>query len=127
MYRLISENDSEGVAKGTKFIPNSTTNRDWREYLRWKEEGNTPDPWKTQEELAEEEAEKSRIDAIAVARESTDISKYTVDQIDSFVDSRLDLTGFDAAGDFASVKAELRILLVNLNSMLKRIGYEIPR
>jgi hypothetical protein len=38
-------------------IPPTTDNRDWREYLRWLDDGNTPDPAQTPEEIqAEEEA-----------------------------------------------------------------------
>lgn len=54
-YRL---HGTEGYVQDMEtmgIIPNDPRNRDWRRYQKWLTEGNVPDPWKTKEELEEEE------------------------------------------------------------------------
>ena len=35
-------------------IPNDPQNRDWKKYQKWLARGNTPDPWKTEQEVIQE-------------------------------------------------------------------------
>ena len=54
MYKLIGTNSVKRLADGA-CIPFANGNRDYEEYKQWLEEGNTPEPEFTQEELAQQE------------------------------------------------------------------------
>ena len=43
MYQLTTSTSIKRLSDGA-FIPNDPGNRDYREYLDWLEEGNTPEP-----------------------------------------------------------------------------------
>lgn len=63
-------------------IPPTTDNRDWRAYLRWLDDGNTPDPAQTPEEI------QADIDADAQAVIDKKIEKKMRDNaIQDLIDS----------------------------------------
>lgn len=45
-----------------KFIPIEEKNKDYKEYLKWVDDGNTPDPIYTEEELIEQEEKEALAD-----------------------------------------------------------------
>ena len=54
MYKLIGQNSVQRLTDGA-CIPFADGNRDYEEYKLWLEEGNTPEPEFTEEELAQQE------------------------------------------------------------------------
>lgn len=54
-YRLNGPDESQGVfyRPDRKSIPNTTSNRDWMEYIAWRDAGGVPDPQYTTEEQAQ--------------------------------------------------------------------------
>lgn len=65
--------------------------------------------------------EELRQKDINVARSSSGLKDFTVAQGEQYIDKKMDLTEFDAAGDFASVKAALRVVISNQSNILKKI------
>ena len=57
MYKLIGINSVQRLADGA-CIPFADGNRDYEEYKQWLEEGNTPEPEFSEEELAQKESQK---------------------------------------------------------------------
>lgn len=54
-YKLNGPDESNGVTRESDgaSIPNAPGNRDWREYVTWRDSGGVPDPQYTTEEQAQ--------------------------------------------------------------------------
>jgi len=51
MYKLTKDNNSIIRLSDNAHIPFAIGNRDYAEYQEWLAAGNTPEPWKTEQEL----------------------------------------------------------------------------
>jgi hypothetical protein len=61
------------------YIPSAAENADWREYLQWVDDGNTPDPQYTPQEILDNELrdrQKQRLETLLSA---------TIDQFDLII------------------------------------------
>ena len=72
MYKLIGTKSVKRLADGA-CIPFADGNRDYEEYKQWLEEGNTPEP-----EFTEEELNKQRIQMIKSKASALITSKYSI-------------------------------------------------
>jgi hypothetical protein len=83
----------------------------------------------TGQELADAQAEQqkiveqeARVASLESERESDGLGKYTPDQVREFIETRLDLTDFDAAVTNAELKSAIRSYLVQNRNILKRLA-----
>ncbi|WP_421220397.1 hypothetical protein [Aeromonas enteropelogenes] len=64
MYRLSSGSGVIRISDGA-FIPDDKSNRDYREYLIWLNDGNTPEPGEVSAPPSRDDIEKFRLHAYA--------------------------------------------------------------
>ena len=77
MYKLNHNSTSITRLLDSASIPNDPQNTDYATYLKWLEEGNTPEPAFTEAELAQQVADKAIQDAIKYLKDTD--HKMTVD------------------------------------------------
>jgi hypothetical protein len=97
MYKIINENTIQRLEDGA-CIPKDEGNRDYRSYLEWLEQGNTPLPAYTEEELAERNK--------SIREENVRRLLYESDYIE--LPSFLERKGQDSYNLWMSYRADLR-------------------
>ncbi len=95
-------------------IPNDPANSDYQTYLGWVAEGNTPDPWMTQQELDDEAV----VEATEVARKAAK-AQAIIDNLPPWnqVQNRVDSIRSNAAA--ASTVSQLKIALAPLLDLIE--------
>lgn len=114
-YKWNGPNRENGVKKDNMFIPCAQGNRHWREFLEWEAEGNTPDPWKTPEELTVIADLEARITELEAEKEAAGLRDITVVQAKAFIDNQI-----DSANDLDSLKVVLKNILKKMVVFLLR-------
>ena len=115
MYKLNGPTEADGVNIGNMQIPNDPLNGDWQEYLKWKAEGNEPEPWKTQEELDAMAAAQDRLAGVQQAKRDTGIEDITPSQAREWIDQ-----------EFASATTNAEVVAV-IKRVLKKIVVHLLR
>ena len=96
MYKLTNSETIIGLPDNA-CIPNDPRNSDYKEYLEWIDEGNTPEAWKTPEEIVIWEAEQ----AAEAARKAAKAQAYIDNlpgwsQVETNINNITDLAGAKA-------------------------------
>ncbi len=111
--------------KDMAFIPDCADNRDWQEYLKWMQGGNTPDPAETPEEVAAEEAAAAAEKALIQAK-AQDIADALPDWATVAAKFDRGTTALANATTIAAVKVVL-LGLIDVTKQLARVVYWLAR
>lgn len=77
-YKIVSTGSPIAMVKDTEtgtYIPNSIGNLDWRLYLKWVEEGNTPDPFQEPTLSIEEQIENITVEIDGILLTGNEIAQ----------------------------------------------------
>lgn len=116
-YKHAGPNVENGVVRYADgaVIPNTTDNIDWVEYQAYVDDGGDTDPWKTAQELSDMAEAAARYADIVNAQTTSGVDKYTVEQVETYLDNR-----FANMTDLAAAKVELRAIFDKIVPFLLR-------